>query len=172
MKRRYSRLLFFGLLVIVFVGGYYLWQEQVVARRSFPEGTKILVKTEYSICSHEDIKETTPSQLKAATLYDLRQKYPAQEGWRSSREGEQVTVSRTLEDLCEKCSRVTHLGEKGGFIAVVKGPVGVDGGIVRVTKTKVNILPQELRGKAEKGLLDLPDEESLLQVLDSLEEGS
>ena len=134
MKRRYSRLLFFSLLVIVFVGGYYLWQEQVVARRPLPEGTRILVKTEYSVCGHEDIKETTPSQVKAATLYDLRLKYPSQEGWRSSREGEQVAVRRTLDNLCEQCSRVTHL--------------------------------------AEKGLLDLPDEESLLQVLDSLEEGS
>jgi len=29
-----------------------------------------------------------------------------------------------------------------------------------------------LRGKIEKGLLDLPDEETLLQILDSLEENS
>ncbi|MGB4504014.1 MAG: hypothetical protein WBI44_03865 [Syntrophaceticus sp.] len=170
MERKYSRLLIYGLLIIVFAGGYFLWQEQVVARRALPEGAKIFIKTNYELCKHEDCKETSPLELKVFTLREIRQLYPSREGWQSHYEDNQVMVSRTLEKLCEKCSRVTHLGEKGGFIAVVRGPAGVNGGIIRVTKIKVNTLPQELRKKAEKGLLDLPDEEALLQVLDSLEE--
>ena len=172
MERKYSRLLVYVLLAIVFVGGYYLWKEQVVTRRPLPEGIKILVQTDYNLCKHKGCKETTPLELKVLTLHDLRQLYPSQEGWQSRREGNQVMVSRTLENLCEKCSRVTHLGEKGGFVAVIRGPAGVDGGIIRVTKIRVNSLPEELRGKIEKGLLDLPDEETLLQILDSLEENS
>jgi hypothetical protein len=172
MKQKYSRLLIYVLLVIVFVGGYYLWQEQVVARRPLPEGTKILVKTDYSLCKHEDCKETTPLDLKVLTLRELRQLYPSDQGWRSSYGDHQVMVSRTVENLCDKCSMVTHLGEKGGFVAVIRGPVGVNGGIVRVTKFKTKSLPAELRLKAEKGLLDLPDEEALVQILDSLEESS
>lgn len=106
------------------------------------------------------------------TLRDLRQLYPSGQGWRSSYGDHQVMVSRTVENLCDKCSEVTHLGEKGGFVAVIRGPAGVNGGIVRVTKFKTNSLPAELRLKAEKGLLDLPDEEALVQILDSLEESS
>jgi hypothetical protein len=76
MKQKYSRLLIYVLLVIVFVGGYFLWQEQVVARRPLPEGTKILVKTDYSLCKHEDCKETTPLDLKVLTLRELRGSQP------------------------------------------------------------------------------------------------
>lgn len=172
MKQKHSRLPIYILLVIVFAGSYYLWQEQVVGRRPLPEGIKILVTTDYNLCKHEDCKETTPLDLKVLTLRDLRQLYPSDQGWRSSYGDNQVMVSRKLDNLCEKCSEVTHLGEKGGFVAVMKGPAGVNGGIVRVTKIKTNSLPIELRRKAEKGLLDLPDEESLMQILDSLEENS
>ena len=60
MERKYSRLLVYVLLVIVFVGGYYLWKEQVVTRRPLPEGIKILVQTDYNLCKHKGCKETTP----------------------------------------------------------------------------------------------------------------
>ncbi|MDD4783737.1 MAG: hypothetical protein PHX16_08960, partial [Syntrophaceticus sp.] len=129
MERKNFRILVFGLLVVVFVGGYYLWQEQVVVRRSLPDGTKIHIQTEYNLCGHEESRDTAPVDLKVQTLLDLRQLYPSQEGWQSRFAHEQVMVTRTLADLCEECSRVTHLGEKGGFVAVIKGPVGVDGGI-------------------------------------------
>jgi hypothetical protein len=41
---------------------------------------------------------------------------------------------------------------------------------VRVTTIKTDILPEELRTKVEEGMLDLPGEEILLQIMDSLEE--
>lgn len=170
MERKNSRLLVFGLLVVVFVGGYYLWQEQVVVRRSFPEDTNIHVQTEYSLCGHQESLDTAPVDLKVQTLLDLRQLYSSQDGWQSRFADQQVMVTRTVDDLCEKCSQVTHLGEKGGFVAVIKGPVGVDGGIVRVTTIETDILPAELCAQAEEGMLDLPDEETLLQIMDSLEE--
>lgn len=170
MERKNSRLLVFGLLIIVFVGGYYLWQEQVVVRRPLPDGTKILIQTEYNLCEHKESRNAAPVDLKVQTLLDLRQLYPSQEGWHSRFADEQVMVTRTLDDLCEKCSQVTHLGEKGGFVTVIKGPVGVEGEIVRVTTIETDILPEELRTKVEEGMLDLPDEETLLQIMDSLEE--
>lgn len=62
-------------------------------------------------------------------------------------------------------------GEKGGFVAVIRGRPALMG-VIRVTKTRVDSLPSELRRKAKDGILDLPDEETLLQILDSLEEES
>ena len=170
MGKKYYRLLLLLLLAVVCAAIYYLWQEQLVARRPFPDGTNILVKTEYTLCGHQEQTETTAVDLKVSNLRDLRAQFLPQEGWRSRYEREQVAVSRTLEDLCQKCSVLTHLGEKGGFVAVVRGPVGVDGGIVRVTKIRVDSLPAELRKEAKKGMLDIPDEETLLHILDSLEE--
>jgi hypothetical protein len=119
---------------------------------------------------HKESRDASPVELKVQTLLDLRQLYPSQEGWRSRFADAQVMVTREMDDLCENCSQVTHLGEKGGFVAVIKGPVGVDGGIVRVTTIKTDILPEELRTKVEEGMLDLPGEEILLQIMDSLEE--
>lgn len=124
MGRKHSRLLVFGLLIFVFVGAYYLWQEQVVVRRPLPDGTKIHIQTEYNLCGHKESRDASPVELKVQTLLDLRQLYPSQEGWRSRFADAQVMVTREMDDLCENCSQVTHLGEKGGFVAVIKGPVG------------------------------------------------
>lgn len=170
MGKKYYRLLLLLLLIVVGAGSYYLWQEQVVARRPFPEGMNVLIKTDYTLCGHQEQTETTAVDLKVSNLRELRAQFLPQRGWESRYEGEQVVVSRALKDLCEKCSGMTHLGEKGGFVAVIKGPAGVDGGIVRVTKIRVNSLPAELRKDAEEGRLDIPDEETLMHILDSLEE--
>lgn len=169
LRKKYYRLLFYGILVVVAAGGYYL-QQYAAASRPFPDQMKILVKTDYILCKHQNCSEATPLALKVLTLHDLRELYSSQEGWRSRYENDQVIVSRTLESICPKCSRVTHLGEKGGFVAVIRGPAGVNGEIVRVTKIRVNSLPKDMRRKAQDGVLDLPDEEALLQILDSLEE--
>ena len=39
-----------------------------------------------------------------------------------------------------------------------------------MTKIRVDSLPAELRKEAKNGMLDIPDEETLLHILDSLEE--
>lgn len=170
MGKKYYRLVFVLVLIIVCASGYYLWQEQVIARRPFSDNINISITTEYTICSHDESSETTPKILKVSNLRDLRDRFNAQDGWRSRYQGEQVVVFRKLEELCTKCSEVTHLGEKGGFLAVVRGPAGIDGGIMRVTKIRVDSLPSEMRKEAENGTLDIPDEETLLHILDSLEE--
>jgi len=168
-KKNYRPLLLL-LLIVIGIGIYYLWQEQVVARRPFPEGMKVLIKTEYTLCGHREQTEKTATDLKVSNLRDLRAQFLPQSGWQSYYQGEEVVVSRTSEDLCKDCSVLTHLGEKGGFVAVIRGPAGVDGGIVRVTKIRVGSLPAELRKEAEKGMLDIPDEETLMHILDSLQE--
>ncbi|KUK36718.1 MAG: Putative membrane protein [Thermacetogenium phaeum] len=173
MFGNYRRLLFYALAAVALAGLIFLLGDQVLARRPFPSGTRVIVKTVYDLCGHEVVdREGTPAELGALTPRELRYLYPRREGWQVEVKDRGVTVLRSLEELCEKCSRLTHLGEKGGFVAVIRGPAGVDGGVIRVTKTRVDSLPSELRRKAKDGILDLPDEETLLQILDSLEEES
>lgn len=172
MIGKYRRFLLCVITAVILSGAFFLLRDQALARRPFPSGTQVVVKTGYDLCRHEVIKEASPPEMGVLTLRQLRRLYPSGEGWQAQVREKDVVVSRTLDGLCERCSRITHLGEKGGFVAVIRGPAGVEGGIVRVTKTRVEALPSELRRKVRDGALDLPDEESLLQILDSLEEES
>lgn len=171
MFGKYRRLLFYAMATVALGGLIFLLGDRVLASRPFQAGTRVVVKTGYDLCGHEVVvRDGSPAELGAPTLRELRYLYPRRQGWQIKVKERNVTAFRSLEELCENCSRLTHLGEKGGFVAVIRGPVGVDGGIVRVTKTRVDSLPAELRRKAREGTLDLPDEETLLQILDSLEE--
>lgn len=170
MFNRYRRVLLYGITAVILVGASFLLWDQALARRPFPTGAQITVKTSYDLCRHEISKTLSSSEIGVLTLKELRSLYPSRDGWRAQVKAKDVVVARAVDGLCERCSQITHLGEKGGFVAVIKGPSGIDGEVVRVTKTRVEILPPELRLKVSAGTLDLPDEESLLQILDSLEE--
>jgi hypothetical protein len=170
MLNRYRRIFLYGMIGVVLVAASFLFWNQALARRPFPTETQITIRTDYELCSHEVNKTVFPSEIAVSNLKQLRSLYPSRDGWRAQIKAKNLVVTRTVAGLCEKCSQITHLGEKGGFVAVIKGPPGVKGDVVQVTKTRVETLPSELRLKISTGTLDLPDEESLLQVLDSLEE--
>lgn len=171
ISQRY-RLVLLGLILVVLAGGFRILIEQVQLRRPIPPGTEIYSRTTYELCSHVETTKAQLPQKKQLTLSDLRSLYPSQDGWRSELAEKEVDLARTIQELCPTCRKQTHLGCRGNFVAVVRGPAGVDGGVVRVTKIRVADLPSDLRKQAEQGMLNLPDETSLYQILDSLEENT
>ncbi|MDH7577990.1 MAG: hypothetical protein QHH75_09245 [Bacillota bacterium] len=166
------RILLYGLILVAVAGSLRFLQEQVTLRRPLSPGTEISVSTVYALCNHEVKSRAELPQKKEMSLLDLRQVYPPRQGWRSKFIGNTLIFTRTDEELCPACRKKTHLGEKGGYVAVMRGPAGINGGIVKVTNIKIISLPPELQERVRAGDLDLPDEEALLQILDSLDEGA
>lgn len=161
-----------GVLAMALLGlALFLFQESNL-RRPIPPGTGVVTKTVYSLCGHEVQQKSQLPLRERFSLLDLAALYPQSQGWRSDYNGREVVVSRKVEGLCPLCTRKTHLGSKGGFVSVVRGPAGVAGGVVRVTGIRLNDLPDRLRDEALQNRLDLPDEQALLQILDSLNEDS
>ncbi|NPV28408.1 MAG: hypothetical protein HPY58_01885 [Firmicutes bacterium] len=172
MSSKGYRVLLYGFILVAVAGSLRLLQEQVTLRRPLAPETKISARTAYALCRHEvEFPAVLPGK-KGLALIDLQQVYPPREGWRSKFTGGGLVFTRTKQGLCPVCRKKTHLGEKGGFLAVIQGPAGVNGGVVRVTKIRISTLPPEFQKRARAGRLDLPNEEALLQILDSLDEGA
>lgn len=53
MFGNYRRLLFYALAAVALAGLIFLLGDQVLARRPFPSGTRVIVKTVYDLCGHE-----------------------------------------------------------------------------------------------------------------------
>jgi len=170
-KKRFRAVLYLILLVAV-AGGFRLLYQGILSRRPIPPETKIFSRTLYSLCGHENRAALNVPREGKLTLQDLRSLYPARDGWRAGYAGNEVEISRTKQTLCPSCQKKTHLGRKGDFLAVIRGPAGIDGGIIRVTAIRLSNLPPTVRTQVQKGELDLPDEKALLQILDSLEENT
>lgn len=170
MYKRGSRAFIWFILLVVVAAGARLLHESVLSRRVIPPDVKICCRTLYTVCGHErenPVKLTRQGDLTVAYLLRL---YPPKEGWHLEWRGGMVELRRQEEALCPSCQKKSHVGRKGDFVAVIRGPVGVNGGIIRVTSIKLSSLPQNIRREVERGTLDVPDEKVLMQIIDSLEE--
>jgi hypothetical protein len=170
MLRKEGRIIIYTFAFLVALGSFYVIQQRAELQRPLPSGAKVFTKVVYGTCGHQVENEVDLAKVGEMSVASLQKLYPPSQGWKMVRTGERFVFSRVEEGLCEDCSHKTHLGEKGGFVAVIRGPAGVDGEVLRVTKVRVSSLPEELRKQVEKGCLDLPGEEELLQILDSYDE--
>lgn len=166
------RLVFYGVLLLVLAGCLYLGYMRILLERPLPAGTRVVIRTFYALSKSEVDSSAVLPEKKDYSALDLIGLYPADQGWKLSLAGGEAILSRTLAGLSPDDQRKTHLGEKGGFLAVIRGPAGINGGIIRVTTIPLASLPPDYRNQAEKGTLDIPDETSLLQMLDSFDENS
>lgn len=170
--KRAPRLMLYGILLLVLAGGLYLGWERILLARPLPAGTRVIVRTFYTLSKREVDRSAGLPDKKACSTLDLLRLYPAKQGWEMSLASGEVIFTRAVDGLCPDDQNKSHLGEKGGFVAVVRGPAGINGGIIRVTTILVSSLPADYQKEAEQGTLDLPDETSLLQILDSLDENN
>lgn len=170
MNKREYRVVAYLILLVAVAGGIRLLRGEVLARRAIPPGEKVFCRTVYMLCGHEKGTTIDLQRKGKLTLGELRKLYPLKDGWHIEWMGNKVEISRTEEALCPSCQKKSHLGRKGDFVAVIRGPVGVDGGIIRVTSIRLSNLPLSVRKQVEKGTLDVSDEKALMQILDSLEE--
>lgn len=158
------------LIFVILAGSLRVWQERVALQRPLPPEVKVTIRVCYNLCNHKIETEVIPAEMKNLTVGQLRQLYSLRQGWHTEFNGKDLAITRKVKGLCEVCAKKTHLGEKGGFVAVIRGPTGINGGIIRVTKIKLVSLPSELREQVRMGQLDLPSEEALMQILDSFDE--
>lgn len=122
----------------------------------------------YSLCGHwEPLNLENYHHVTSESLLDT---FPASRGWSIEDLGDKLLITKNIKGLCPADENKKHLGKFGDFVAVVKGPVGVNGGIIEVTNIKLSNLPEDFRQQAESGTLDFPDGQSLLEALDSLDE--
>ncbi|MGD0622057.1 MAG: hypothetical protein ABSA82_06310 [Thermacetogeniaceae bacterium] len=170
--KRAPQLMFYGIILLVLAGGLYLGWERVLLTRPLPAGARVVVRTFYTLSKREVDSSAGLPDKKACNTLDLLRLYPAKQGWKLSFAGGEAIFTRTVDGLSPDDQNKSHLGEKGGFVTVVRGPAGINGGIIRVTTIPVSILPADYQKQAVQGTLDLPDEVSLLQILDSLDENN
>ena len=165
-------MIFFGIMLLVLAGGLYLARERVLLIRPLPAGTRVVVRTFYALSKRAVDSSADLPDKQGYNALDLLHLYPADQGWKLSFASGEAILARTVAGLCPDDQKKSHLGEKGGFLAVVRGPAGINGGIIRVTTIPLASLPPDYRNQAEQGTLDLPDEISLLQILDSFDENN
>ncbi|MGB9792100.1 MAG: hypothetical protein ACPLTR_05920 [Thermacetogeniaceae bacterium] len=170
MSKRGYRVLAYFMLLVCIAGGIRLLQGGILSRRMIPPDMEIHTNTLYTVCGHERENPVKLTHREVLTVGDLLKLYPPKEGWKIEWLSGKIELRRQEEALCPSCQKKSHVGRKGDFVAVIRGPVGVDGGIIRVTPIKLSSLPQTIRKEVEKGTLDVPDEKVLMQILDSLEE--
>lgn len=168
MRKRYRAILYLVLLVAVFLGLRFA-NEQAVLRKPIPSGTEISAQTTYTLCHHE-VTEPVNMPVRQMSALSLEKSALAGVDWHPEYVGNKLILSRTAEGLCPADRKKSHLATKGEFITVVRGPAGIDGGVIKVTKIKVSSIPRDMQDEARAGKLNLPDGQSLLQILDSIEE--
>ncbi len=172
MARKASPLVACGLLLLVLAGGIYMVREYIQLSRPLPADARVITRTVYTLDHQEVDGSAILLHRQGCSALDLLRLYPATQGWTLSFSGNDVILTHTVPGLSPDDMKKTHLGAKGGFVAVVRGPAGVDGGIIRVTIIRVSSLPPDYQQQALQGTLDLPDEVTLMQVMDSLNENS
>lgn len=134
------------------------------------QDTDVFFGTFYLTCNHL-IKEQPDTELSGIALSELVKKYSPDEGWVvDTLNPKHIMIYKRKEGLCPGDAAKRHLGVKGDFVAVYRGPVGLNGGIERVTDIRVEELPVEFRAKLREGQLDFANEDELMDALDTIDE--
>lgn len=124
----------------------------------------------YLACDHL-IKETPKQDLRGLNLDALLKIFPSKEGWVvDTLNPQHIIIYQKKEGLCPADSLKSHLGISGDYVAVYRGPIGLNGGIERVTDIRVDELPAEFKEKIKNGDLDFANEAELMDALDTMDE--
>jgi hypothetical protein len=122
----------------------------------------------YTLCGHSELLHL--GDLSGMTPEQMETNFPREQGWEIADNGEKLVVTKKINALCPEDEKKRHLGRFGQYVAVIKGPPGIDGGIIEVTDIELSSLPEDFRKQAEKGILDFSSAQNLLEALDSLDE--
>ncbi|GAW92724.1 hypothetical protein [Calderihabitans maritimus] len=132
---------------------------------------KLLFQEYYAVCEHTITKEKEDIQhLDGLSVNELQQTFSQEEGWTVYEAGDYIILSRQIEDLCPEDAKKRHLGAYGDYVAIIRGPVGIDGGVVSVTDVRIDSLPRPWQQQVREGTLNFGSVEELLEALDSLDE--
>lgn len=125
-------------------------------------------KTLFTLCGHSEPLKL--GSFQGASADYLIESFPENQGWSIEDIGEKLIITKKINALCPADESKRHLGRFGEYVAVIKGPVGTDGGILEVTDIPLSSLPKRFLKQAERGMLAFSDAQSLLEALDSMDE--
>ena len=125
-------------------------------------------RTLYTLCSHSE--PLNLGNFSGITSEELLKTFPKSQGWIIEDNGDKLLVTKHVNALCPADEIKRHLGHFGNYVAVIKGPAGIDGGILEVTDIKLSDLPNNFRSQAQQGTLAFQSAQHLLEALDSLDE--
>lgn len=128
----------------------------------------IEAKSLYTLCGHSE--PLNLGDLSGLTQEQLKVNFPREQGWEIEDTEKKVVITKKIKALCPMDEKKRHLGSFGQYVAVIKGPPGINGGIIEVTDIKLSNLPEHFRKQAEQGILDFSSAQHLLEALDSLDE--
>lgn len=139
--------------------------QQVVKRDS-----KIIFGNLYSLCQHL-IEQKVPIDIYGLNVNELLRRYSPDEGWVvDNLNSNRIVIYQKVEGLCPEDALKRHLGSKGDYVAVFRGPIGINGGLERLTTIRLEKLPQQFKEKLIKGELDFSNENELMDALDTIDE--
>ena len=82
-----------------------------------------------------------PDKLVGLTHANLKQKYPAKDGWTVENTEETVVLKKRCNEFCPEHKNYRHLGICEGLLAVYEGPLGYD---KKLLKTEKNMLIERM----------------------------
>lgn len=82
-----------------------------------------------------------PDKLVGLTHANLKQKYPAKDGWTVENTAEMMVLKKRCNEFCPEHKNYRHLGICEGLLAVYEGPLGYE---KKLLKTEKNILIERL----------------------------
>ncbi len=134
-------------------------------------------------------EEKAPDELLGMEIKDLKEKFPAEEGWsvHFTQTGF-LTLTAKVDEFCPIHNKYRHLGLYNEMVAVYEGPLGYNGKILRVENIPLESLDPDFRIKLEQAMefnkqvravaeelrnvLEYDNDDSLNAALENLDEHS
>lgn len=134
-------------------------------------GTAIQLKIHYKLCNHTEtsLMERNEDWV-GKQVNELSLRFPKEQGWKMERFNGSIVFSRDEMGLCPEDANKRHMGAAGEYIGIFIGPPGINGGLDKLTRIRVEQLPEHLKVLANSGRLEINREEELAQVLDGYDE--
>ena len=175
MKRTFTGITLLGILIMVFLSGYFIGSHKVLEVRQKPvlgiddkskieeqrinEKSQIVMEKEYKRCQHVVISDFEPKeQLLGKSYSEISRIYSPQNGF---------TV---IDDWCPLDKEKYRLKEYQGKLAVYQGPDEDNEVLLRVTSISMETLPAEIQSAIREGKYEFNNEELLNDALENLDE--
>ncbi|WP_366922603.1 hypothetical protein MFMK1_003070 [Metallumcola ferriviriculae] len=147
--------------------------QKPVAQLEISDSDGVAVSYNYLACGHTVLGSLpTGMDIEGLSITKVKDLLPREQGWVVNKDGDQISITKYQEGFCPEDENKTHLGAVGEFVAVFKGPVGVNSHIIEVTDIPVANLPIDWQEQVERGELDFQNVKKLKETLDSLDEYS
>ncbi|HHV76895.1 MAG TPA: hypothetical protein GXX39_05980 [Syntrophothermus lipocalidus] len=134
--------------------------------------TPVILEQVYTRCGHVTTSEFKGKKyLIGKSLSGVRELYPVRDGYLVWFEDNgSLVIYQRIDDWCPKDKNLCHLGTYKGYLAVYKGPSGNNQEVARVTKIRVEDLPEKIQEDVLNGKMEFNNETALNDVLESLDE--